>query len=336
MSEPKIVMDMRWTGPHGIGRFAAEMFARIPGVHALTSKTALFNPLDPLYLSATLLLNGADVFYSPGFNAPFRERIPIVLTVHDLNYIHCADNSSVLRRAYFNAIVWPACRRAFRVLTVSEFSKRQILEWAQLPDETVVNVGTGVDARYCPEGARYTPGFPYLLAFGSVRPHKNIARLIRAFVTSGLGRELRLVIVGQLDRESAILMRRPEYSAKVHLLGHVAESDLPSIYRGALALCMPSLFEGFGLPTIEAMASGIPVLSANATSLPEVTKGAAILVDPASIESIASGLKEVVFNESLRRALIAKGLDRSGKFTWDETAGKVTQILSQAVMCRSG
>lgn len=330
MSKPTIIMDMRWSGMHGIGRFAREMFARIPDVQPLRAQTTLFNPLDPFLLSARLLLSDADVFYSPGFNAPLHERLPIVLTLHDLNYIHCADNSTALHRAYFRTIVRPACRRAFRVLTVSEFSKRQIVEWAGLPDEAVVNVGVGVDACYGPSVPRHEPGFPYLLAFSSVRPHKNIYRLIRAFLASGVSEELHLLIVGRLDERSATVVREPECASKVHLLEDVLESDLPSIYAGARALCMPSLFEGFGLPVLEAMASGIPVLASNVTSLPEVTAGAALLIDPTDLQSIAWGLREVSSNEALRSSLVKKGLERSRCFSWDRTAKAVIQILHQA------
>lgn len=328
--ENRVLVDMRWRGTHGIGRFAEELFQRIPGMTPLQTRIALFNPLDPILLSFQLSKTTARVFFTPGFNAPLRSKVPVVLTVHDLNYVHFQQNSDPLRRAYFQHVVRPACRRAYRVLTVSEFSRRQIIEWANVDDRVVTNVGAGVDRKFSPSGSRYDPGYPYMLAIGSDKAHKNICGLIEAFDLSGLATQMKLVVSGRLDRKSNALLRTKRIRSAVQAIGTVAERDLPSLYRGAVALCMPSMFEGFGLPMIEAMASGVPVLASTRTALPEVAGNAAVLVDPGDVESIASGLREVALNTELRKELIARGLSRIQSFSWENTARTVQEVLLEA------
>lgn len=334
MNEPQILADMRWRGPHGIGRFAKEVYARIPEASALPAPLRLFHPLDPLSLSFRLRGISSGVYFTPGFNVPLFEPIPLVLTVHDLNYVHFAANSDTWRRTYFSLLVRPACRRAYRILTVSEFSRSQIIAWSGVDAGAVINVGNGIDGRFNPHGPRFTPGFPYLLAMGSKGAHKNIARLVQAYAISGLAAEMKLLISGRPDPDIDGLVRELKLGSEVMVLGHVEEAALADLYRGAIALCMPSLFEGFGLPVAEAMACGVPVLTSTATSLPEIAGDAAVLVDPMDVESIAHGLVRIASDESVRVELRGRGLRRSRDFSWDRTAELVRAVLHAA--CSAG
>jgi glycosyltransferase involved in cell wall biosynthesis len=328
MDAQHILADLRWQGSHGIARFASEIYARLPVMKPVSDAIPLFHPLDPLWLTSQIKLRGCKAFFTPGFNAPLVESVPIVLTVHDLNYVHFPDNSDFVRRAYFRYVVRPACRRAHKVLTVSEFSRGQIIQWAGIGPGTVENVGCGARAAFRVAEDRYEPGFPYILAIGNERPHKNIPRLIRAFAAARLPGDMRLLISGKVGQEVMGILSELRLEQAVHLIGHVPEEDLPRLYRGALALCMPSLFEGFGLPVIEAMACGTPVLTSTAASLPEIAGPAAILVDPTDVDAIAAGLNRIVSDEQTRAELIQRGIVRASQFSWDRTAQQVAAVLA--------
>jgi glycosyltransferase involved in cell wall biosynthesis len=212
---------------------------------------------------------------------------------------------------------------------VSEFSRTQIIQWAGIDASAVVNVGCGVHAAFRVAEDRYEPGFPYILAIGNDRPHKNIPRLIRAFAASRLVGDVRLVISGKVGREATRALHELRLESAVRLIGHVPDEDLPGLYRGALALCMPSLFEGFGLPLIEAMACGTPVLTSTATSLPEVAGSAALLVDSTDIDAIAAGLYRIVSDQGMRAELAALGILRAKQFSWERTAQQVAAVLAE-------
>ena len=324
-----VLFDARWSGAHGIGRFSEEVQRRIPGLVTLDTTLPPFHPLDPLWTSWLLAFKRAKAYFTPGYNAPLWSGLPLVITICDLNYVHCESNSDPLRRAYFRHLVRPACRRAFRVLTISEFSRGQIIEWAGIDASRVVNVSAAADERFRPEGARRELGFPYVLAVGNERPHKNNAGLLRAFAASGLARDIKLVITGKLGPDALAVLGELRLADGVHLIGRVPDEDLPGLYRGALALCMPSRFEGFGLPVIEAMACGTPVLTSTATCLPEIAGSAAILTDPDDVAAMAAGLYRLVTDRELRAELIPRGIARSKEFSWDRTARGIEAVLGE-------
>jgi glycosyltransferase involved in cell wall biosynthesis len=322
-----ILFDARWDGPHGIARVGRELLKRLPGAVPLRAGLRLFHPLDPVWTSLQISRLAPRVFFSPGFNPPLFSQRPFVFTIHDLNYVHCPENGSVSRRAYFELLVRPATRRAARVLTVSEFSRRQIIEWSGVADDQVVNVSAGVDAAYRPEGPKHEPGYPYVLYVGNRLPHKNVPRLLEAFALSGLASELRLLLSGDPDEATLSLAKRLGIEGSLRFAGFVAEPDMPALYRGAVAHLLPSLFEGFGLPVVEAMACRVPVLTSRATSLPEIGGNAVLLVDPFQPEDIARGMREIVSDDALRQRLMNEGLVRAARFTWEKTASAVAAVL---------
>jgi len=326
MTPEHILADGRWNGPHGIARFAREIYARLPPMQWVGG-TPLFHPLDPLSLGLQTRRAGCKAFFTPGFNPPLFEKVPLVLTVHDLNYVYFPDNSDAMRRAYFRYLVRPACRRAHKVLTVSQFSRSHIMQWADVGADRVLNVGCGVSGAFQPSGERHQPGYPYVLMVGQDRPHKNVQRSIRAFAQSGLNREMKLLIAGDLRPQTWALADSLGLNGSVVALGSVSEERLPPLYRGAAALCMPSLFEGFGLPVVEAMACGVPVLASTATSLPEVAGDAAVLLDPLDVDRIAEGLQRVVSDSALRAQLRLRGIERAAQFSWQRTVNSIRKVL---------
>lgn len=322
-----LLVDDRWIGPHGIGRFAMEVLARLPEGSPIGMRDRLFGPLEPMRLGWKLNAVRPHLFFSPGFNAPVGTRVPIALTVHDLNYVQCAENTDLIRRAYFALIVRPACRRAVRVLTVSEFSRQQIIEWAHLRSDRVVNVGNGVSTIFQSEGVKFEPGYDYVLFVGNPRPHKNLVRLVEAFAAARFDRQIRLVVVG--NPEPLALSRATELGIRdrIVLLGYVDDDRLARVYRGALCLAMPSLYEGFGLPIVEAMRSGTPVLTSSVTAMPEIVGDAGVTVDPLRVDEITTALVALCTQEELRVRLICRGIQRGSEFSWDATADRVRQAL---------
>lgn len=322
-----IWMDGRWVGAHGIGRFAAELAAR-NGYQRLPLEGRPMAPADPLKLALALRrLDRRGVFFSPGYNAPLWARQPFVFTVHDLNHIDRSENSSWLKRLYYQFVLRGACRRAAVVLTVSEYSRTRIVDWAGIAAQRVVNVGNGVDASFRPEGDLHDAGGPYLLCVGNRKLHKNEERVVEAFAMSGLAGPLRLVFTGEPSPELERVIASHRLQARVVFAGRVPEASLPGLYRGATALLFPSLYEGFGLPVIEAFACGTPVVTSNTTSLPEVAADAALLVDPLSTPQIAEAITRVVSDPALRATLRERGLRRAADYGWPAVAERVRTVL---------
>jgi glycosyltransferase involved in cell wall biosynthesis len=326
----EILYDVRWIGNHGIGRFACEIYKALPDLVPFQARRRPWHALDPAFLGAALWRKRPRLFFTPGYNSPVGWPKPFVFTLHDLNHLCVRDNSSTAKRAYYRHIVRPACDRAVFVLTVSEYSKREIAAWAKVKDDKVINVGNGVGSPFVPTGPKYEPGYPYLLYVGSRKPHKNLPRLLEAYFMSGIRREVRLVISGRPDQQILREIEGRGLNGNVVFADSDTDADLSDIYRGALGFVFPSLYEGFGLPPLEALACGTPVLTSNVCSLPEVVGDSAILVDPLDIEAIADGIRRLVHDSALTTELRQKGLLRAKKFSWGETADRTREVLHMA------
>lgn len=323
-----IYADQRWIGNHGIGRFARQVLAGLD-YHPVPLASNPAAPLDSWRLGRALATLGRnDLFFSPGYNSPLFCPSPFIFTICDLSHIYCPENSTPLIRLYYATVAKRACHRAAAVLTISEFTRKQIIDWSGVSPEKVFNVGCGVDPAYRPEGASYGLPFPYLLCVSNRKRHKNEFRVVEAFAKATVAKEIRLVFTGKPAAEIVDCIERQGVAARVHFTGVVPEENFPSLYRGAEALIFPSLYEGFGLPLVEAMACGIPVVTSNTTALPEVAGGAALLVDPTSVEQIAGAIEQIVSDSSLREELRIKGPVQAARFSWGGTAGKVQELLT--------
>jgi glycosyltransferase involved in cell wall biosynthesis len=236
--------------------------------------------------------------------------------------------------------MWSAARKSDRILTVSEASKRDILHFFNVPPEKIVVVYNGIDERFSiqpsvEEIARVRERFQldhgFVLYAGTIKPHKNLVRLIEAFAALRKGEfeELKLLIIG--DEISKLpALRRAVHSHKLHkhvrFLGFLPDETLAALYRLAAVFVFPSLYEGFGLPPLEAMASGTPVVTSNVSSLPEVAGDAAILVDPYDVSSIVDGVRRVLTDPVLADELRRKGLARARDFSWDRSVARTHDI----------
>jgi glycosyltransferase involved in cell wall biosynthesis len=323
-----IYADQRWIGNHGIGRFARNVLPAIQ-YSPITLGGRPAAPLDAWRLSRALRnLAPDDLFFSPGYNAPLFCPSAFIFTIHDLSHVYCAENSSPLIRLYYATVAKRACDRAAAILTVSEFTRSQILEWSGIPSAKVINVSCGVEASYRPEGNTYGFPFHYLLCVSNRKPHKNESRLLAAFARSK-ARDLHLVFTGAPSHRILKCIDEQDVRNRVHFTGVVPEAELPALYRGAVALVFPSLYEGFGLPILEAMACGTPVVTANTTAMPEVAGDAALLVDPTSVEQIAHTIEQIVNDNALRLCLRKKSLKRAAQFSWEQTRERVKKVILQ-------
>ena len=326
---PEYLVDGRWRGDHGIGRFATEVLSRLGGVTVLGGDRSPSSPTDPIWLARRVVAARPRVFFSPGYNSPLISARPYVCTIHDLIHVEFSASSTTAKRLFFWSVVRRSVRRAARVLTVSEFSRRRIVRWAGIDPGRVVNVGNGVSREFVPQGpvADTAPG--YVLNVGSNRPHKNRERLVAAFAESGVAGERRLVLTGAAERNLQRIATRHGVGSRIEFTGHVNDQSLAALYRGAVCLVVPSLYEGFGLPALEAMACGTPVIAADNTSLPEVCGDAAVLVHPLDIRALATAIRRVAADATLRRRLVRSARERVALHSWDQTSAAVVRILRE-------
>lgn len=324
-----ICADQRWIGNHGIGRFATKVLATLEyePVALATNPAA---PFDSWRLSLALRqLTPGDLFFSPGYNTPLFCAAPFVFTIHDLSHIFCPENSRPAIRLYYASIMKWACRRARKIFTVSEFTRSQIVSWSGVSPDKVVQVGCGVDAAYRPDGDVYGLPYPYLLCVSNRKRHKNEFRMVQAFAQAPIDRGIHLVFTGNSTVELAAWIREHDVMNRVDFVGPVCEERLPALYRGASGVVLASLYEGFGLPLLEAMASGSPVVTSNLTAMPEVAGDGALLVDPTQVDEISDGIARIVNDTNLRNQLREKGLARASRFSWAKTAASVQELLAE-------
>jgi len=318
--------DQRWIGDHGIGRFARHVLNGLD-YRQVSLESSPAAPLDSWFLARALEpLTQNDLFFSPGYNTPLFCRAPFVFTIHDLTHIQCPEARRPHLRFYYATFMKRACHRAVRILTVSEFTKKQIIDWSGVVPEKVVNVGNGVDAVYEPSGDSYGFQFPYLLSVSNRKPHKNELRIVEAFGKAKLDSGIHLIFTGDPTPTLSRWIERNQLGSRVEFVGTVPEARMPSLYRGATALIFPSLYEGFGLPIVEAMACGTPVVTSNITAMPEVAGDAALVVDPRSVEQIVKSMEQIASDSVLRQRLRDVGLRRVTHFVWESTKARVRDL----------
>jgi glycosyltransferase involved in cell wall biosynthesis len=286
------------------------------------------------------LLPGAELFHATEHLLPHLRHVPTVLTVHDLIFRHLPAHHKPLNRWYLNLTMPLYCRRATHIIVISECTRRDLVAAYGLPPDKVTVVYEAADPRFRPQppdavtGVRARYGLPerYLLFVGTIEPRKNLTRLLRAFeVVRADGLADGLVIVGRrgwlYDDFFATLERSPARDA-VFFPGYVPDEDLPALYAGAQALVLPSLYEGFGLPTLEAMACGTPVACSDTSSLPEVTGDAALHFDPREVGAMTDALRRLLGDADLRAVLRGRGLERVVGFSWERVAAETRAVYS--------
>jgi len=287
----------------------------------------------------------ADVYHIPLNRVPYWMIRPYVVTIHDMSR-HLYSTAS---RAVRHVSLWKSRHgllRASRVITVSTATRRDVEEVFRVPAHLLRTIPNALDPRFIALAAdpvsreerkraleRYQVNHPFVFYAGTIKPQKNVPRLIEAFsvlrgelASHPVYNDIRLIIIGD-DIAQHPSVRRAVHQMRVggavRFLGFVPQDTLQAFYESAELFAFPSLYEGFGLPPLEAMACGTPVLTSNVSSLPEVVGDAAITVNPENVFEIARGLKEILLDTNLRETLIARGRERINRFSWDQTARDV-------------
>ncbi|HHS50409.1 MAG TPA: glycosyltransferase family 1 protein [candidate division Zixibacteria bacterium] len=294
-----------------------------------------------LELPKLLKNNGIDVLHGPNFYLPLRGKTPSAVTVHDLSAQFFPSHHS-LKHRLSQAFLKPSIKRADAIIAVSKATADEIARYRPSYAGKVRVVHNGVDERFTPaplseiECIRVKFGLPerFILFVGTLEPRKNVQRLVEAFAEIRHRVPQKLIIAGGkgwLYDDIFASVRQLGIEDSVMFIGYVPFEDLPALYSSADVFCYPSLYEGFGLPVLEAMACGTPVVTSNLSSMPEVAGDCAILVDPSSAESIADGLRRLAQDDALREDFKARGLARAKEFTWQNCARKTLDIYRSIV-----
>ena len=254
---------------------------------------------------------------------------PCVITIHDLTHLHYY---SIFHKIYFNNIIRPLLKNADSIITVSEFTAKELHEWSGLSKLKIHKIYNGVSNNFFNKSEPLGLTDPYILYVGNRRRYKNIEMLFKAYSESKIHENnYSLMISGEKDNEMSLYERKYGVKGYVKYLGYISDSDLPIIYKNASAVVFISKYEGFGLPILEAMASGTPVITSNLSAMPEVAGGAAILVNPFNVEEISNAIRWVLFNDDARNKLIENGIKRAEYFSWDKTANSYWELFSNIV-----
>jgi glycosyltransferase involved in cell wall biosynthesis len=340
MSSPRVAINARAAVRREIGgveRLAREMVTRLPRLNP--SRYRVVRPPEALAHRAghaweqallPLIARESQFIYSPANLAPLASRRNVVV-IHDVAALRHPEWYRPLYVTYQRGMLPALARRARLVLTVSEFSKRELVEVLGANADRVAVVPNGVDERFTPEAdpgpARAAHGLeqPYVLVVGTRIARKNLG--VMALAAARLREQGVEVVHAGSGRD----YMRGEQTDGLRPLGYVHEDHLPGLYAGALALAMPSLYEGFGLPCLEAMACGVPVVASNRGALPETCAPAGLLVEPDDQEGFAAELERLVADDAYRGRIAGASLEHARGFTWERTA-KQTDALIEHVM----
>lgn len=333
--------------PTGMQRYAIEVSRRFPA-----GKSELIRPNKPLngvaghaweqlYLP---IATGKHLLWSPNNTGPIAVSRQ-VCTIHDLIPLEFPEWFSPRFVALYRWLMPKLAPRLQHIVAISEFTKQRVMELLKVDEKRISVVHNGVDSIFIPQTPEKIADLrkrmnlgekPYALCVGSVEPRKNLKTLLEAWaiLPDSIRKEYQLVLTGATGSSSVFRQAKlGQVPPDAIFTGYVAQEDLPVLYAGASVFIYPSLYEGFGLPPLEAMAVGTPVVTSNTSSLPEVVLDSASLVDPQSVESIAHGIEQTLTDETLRERHVSGGLKRARELGWDESSRKTWDILQREAAC---
>lgn len=321
--------------------------AHAPHVELIATNARPFSFGEQITMPRLLRHIRADVFHAPYYVRPyFWLPCPVVVTLYDAIPRLFPAEVSLRARLLFDMLTRLAVRDARRIFAISHSARADLIAAYRLAPERVIVTPLAADERFHPQPAervaamrtKYDLPERYVLAVGSNKPHKNLVGLLETFSRlqtdqPQLPSPAHLVIAGHWDARYSVvqtLIAQHELHDRVHLLPNVAEEDLPALYSGATVFAFPSLYEGFGLPPLEAMACGVPVLCGNTSSLPEVVGDAALQVNTRDTAALAHGLATLLADAALRERLRTVGLARAQQFSWQRTAAATLRGIEEA------
>jgi len=275
-------------------------------------------------------------------------KVPYIITVHDLiRYFDLEDSEEDEtfiyhpnhRDRYYLGLDFKGIRKAIRIIAVSQSTKSDLIHYLDIPDERISVVYEGIDHSLFQSVSHRIYNCPYILFVGSEQPRKNFPTLLKAFSqlkSESRFKELKLVKVGKAGGREANFRNQTmgiveslNLSSEVIFTDFVPEADLPAYYSGAEVFVLPSLYEGFGFPVLEAMACACPAITSNISSLPEVTGKAGIMVDPHDTDGLAQAMRQVLTNSELRDSMIRRGLEQAKRFSWEKAAEQTLEVYNK-------
>jgi glycosyltransferase involved in cell wall biosynthesis len=313
-------------------------------VEKITPSLKYYSLREQVDLPRILRRKKIDLLHSPHFNLPLIRVCPTVVTIHDVIYLACREDlPSIAGRMYYRAMMAAAVRRADRIITDSEYSKRDIQRFFKAKDDRLDVIYPGVDqsirknvdlVKLCEVKSRLGIVSPYLIYTGIYKLRKNHAGLLKAFKTFvDQGGDAQLVIAGPMEDGEEMLRRLAQdlgVADRVVFTGFVDGGDLPALYSGASVYACPSLYEGFGFTVLEAMACGVPVVCSKETSLPEVAGAAALYADARNPQEFGNALYQAFRDQALRAMLVNKGTINLQRFQWKHAAERTLAVYEKA------
>lgn len=285
----------------------------------------------------------ADIYWCPHFNVPL---LPIrakkvLTTIYDVNHLANKNSISFLKWVYAKLLYDSAVSKSIEIITISEFSKSELCLKTNVKKSKINVIYCGVNFKlfFNSTSLQTTKFKKYILFVGNVKPHKNLITLLKAYnvLSSQIKSEYKLLILGKKegfmtpDLEIFKFINDNNLEQYINFTGYVEDDDVPSFYQKASLFVFPSLYEGFGLPILEAMASGIPVLSSNSSSLPEVGGDAVVYFNPKDNEQLSQLIEKFLFDTKLREECIIKGLQQVKHFSWKPAAEKHIEIIKKMI-----
>jgi glycosyltransferase involved in cell wall biosynthesis len=287
-------------------------------------------------LPLAVLRHRVDVLFNPGFTSPLFCTCPTVTVIHDLQHKHHPEYFRWFDLPFWRMLLWMSAHASTRLVAVSEATRKDLLRYYKIPNAKIAVVPHGVDERFFALGGRRQGAQlePYLLAVSTLHPHKNLDRLIRAFAKFRRARpEFRLVIAGLRGFHAEALERliaELDLKTAVRLTGWIPREELLDLYRGAWAFVNPTLFEGFGMPVLEALAAGVPTACSAIEPLKSIAGDAALLFDPESQASIEDAMARIASDHALRARLVLAGPRRASEFSWRQAAEQTLAAIRAA------
>ena len=319
-------------------RYDLAALARYPNIELVRLDVPTFSLAEQLHLPSLISHLSCDVFHSPYYVKPYRLPVLSILTLYDVIPTRYPAYYPRRTRLFIRWLQRLALRTAAHGIAISETTKSDFIHYYGLAPQHITAIPLAADDHFRPAEpaaiaavrGRYSLPPHYILYLGSNKPHKNLEALIDAFSRiPHRASRFTLVIAGAWDPRYPEPRQRAEISgleSVIRFLGPVSESDLPALYSGATAFVFPSLYEGFGLPVLEAMACGAPVACSNTSSLPEIVGDAALTFDPTNVEAMAAALDRLLSDSELRAELRQRGLERAQRFSWAETARRTLEV----------
>lgn len=315
----KILYDIRASGKYGIARFSQQIYKCLNGYVPFNDNSSPFSSLDSIKLSFKLDKD-ADFFVSTSSTGPVFGRIPYSICLHDLIQLDRPDDFSLLVWVYFKYFVKRIATNAAIIFTVSEFSKDRIAFHYDVPRDKIIVLGNGISDVFYEAHQDKHSKLPFIFNYSGGKIHKNVPAAIRAFNKISHLIPHSLIIASE---RSEIEISDCHLSNRIQFVGKVTDVDLKNYLSDADALLFPSIYEGFGLPIIEAFACGTQVITSNTSSMPEVSRGYAILVDPFDVDSISGAILLAIDKKALGQVDSNKLIDISKKYTWKLFANKL-------------